>query len=323
MCHFWNIKKDFYPALKLFFITKQMAVMTFMFTAFLLTGQSIISADKAKIRRRLHRLWVMHIAWAVIYFLFLMASAFTANKGHFAGKSITDMFTALAAQIVFGHSINPVMWFQVDLMLLTVIFAALYSSLRNRTVLAVICFAVVFAFFMQYSGINFMLFGEMGYTMKYTLGRVCEMIPPACAGIIFAKYGLMNSIQRHRALSIALCVAVLALTIIYAEFIPDAPSFGYSGLYLNLSSILLTVIFCLLPMHSLPVWIKHCIGVISQFSPGVYCTHVLVELCLHPLRNYVTISNSFTYCIVIFMVCLMLSFMISKIFGRMGRSIVS
>ena len=305
--------------LKPFSVAGSMAVMVFMFTAFLLTGQSIISRDKSRIRRRLHRLVVMHVAWAAIYFV-CFAAAFIAGKGAFAGKSAVYMFEALAGQIVLGHTLNATMWFQVSLIYITVILAVLYSFTEHRTALIITFLAGVLAFVMQYSGANFALFGKMSYALKYPLGRMCEMLPLACMGIIFADYGIMNRLQERRTLSIAVCTVLLLLAVMCRKYIPSASGFGYSGLYLNVTAMLLTAIFCLLPTDSLPLTAKQCITAVSRFTPGVYCMHRLAEYCLRAL--HVNISNSFMYCIVIFIVCLAASFMISRVFTRAGRYLV-
>ena len=319
LCHFWNAGKDFSPLLKPFEIARPMAVMTFMFTAFLLTAQPIISSDKTKIYRRINRLVIMQVGWAVIYFAFYALEALLFGKGMFAGRKFLGMVKELILQIFFGHTINQTMWFQVDLIVIYVMFAWIYFVMERRKALILTVFTWLAALAVQYSGINIMLFGNMGYTFKYSLGRICEMLPLACAGILFVNYDIMKKLSGHKFISAVLCAVLFIIAVKFREIIPNAQGFGYSGLYFNVAAVFLTAVFYLLPLNNIPSGIKNILVSTARFSPGVYCMHRLVAVFLKVFH----IDNSFIFCIVIFSACLAVSFAISKISGKIGRYLVA
>ena len=318
LCHYWDTSIDNNFALKPFDIARYMAVMCFMFIAFLLTGKSIIYRDRPRITRRINRLVIMHLLWTLIYFTFHFIAKILLDTGKFYGCDVGDILLLLAQQTIFGLTIHGTMWFQVVLIVLSAMFAVMYFRLQRSTALILTVILGVSALILQYTGINFMLFGWMGYSLRYSLGRLAEMIPLACLGILCVNFGIMNILQKNRLLVIVLCTVLMMLTVIFRHIIPSAPGFSYSGLYLNLSAIFLTTIFYLLPIKHLPSWLN----IISSFSPGVYCTHTLIAGILQVLHVDVYVVNSFMFSVVIFLVSIVVSFVISKIFGRMSKYLV-
>ena len=258
----------------------------------------------------------MHVVWAVIYFAAFAIEAVILRKGIFADINFSDMLKLLLGQIFLGHTINQTMWFQVNLIFITLIFAAVFSKLELRKTLALTVCIVIIAFALQYSGINFKLFGGMRYAVKYPLGRICEMLPLACIGLLFVNYDIMNKLSKRKTLSIFLCVIFLAGVISLRRLL-NTSGFGYAGLYLNLSAIFLTAIFYLLPMNELPDVMKKIINSISCLTPGVYCMHRLIGTMLKVFHR----SNSFSWCIVIFCVCMAVSFILARLFGKLSKYI--
>ena len=323
LAHCWHSKNVKGLFFFLFKNSRGLAVPVFMFTAFILTGKYIISRNKQKISARLNRLFIMQFSWAVIYTVFFALSAVLLNKGMFAGKSFAHVLMMFAGQIIFGHTVNATMWFQADLIFITAMFAFIFFKFTDKTAITLTCVCVVVAFVLQYSEINYMLFGNLHHYLKYTPGRFCEMLPTACAGLLFVRYGLAEKLQARRKFVILMCAVIFVSAFILRMITgSDTPrGFGYAGIYLNVFAISVTIMFMMMPLKNLPASIKCVIGNISRFTPGVYCMHRLTALCLEFLtgREF----DSFAGCIVIYITCLAVSFLLSLFFRKSGKYLVA
>ena len=321
LAHFWHSSDRNSPFLKPFSYTILWAVPVFMFAAFLLCGQAVIDREHIRNRRRLHRLVMMHVLWAAIYFVFWLAARL-AGRGIFADTSIPGMALSLAAQVFLGSTFNATMWFQADLIVITFAMCCLYSKLSGKIAVIITVLGMFAAFGMQYSGLNLRLFGRISYaSSKYTFGRICEMLPFACAGILFVKSGVMEKLAKHRSTSIIVSVlCLLALHVLRRNGLLERPEgFGYQGVYLLMCAMCLTVIFWLFPLQALPASMKKIIAGASGLTPGIYCMHMLVVKCMQ-FAGWE--HDSFFWCVEIFAVCMAVAFVLSKAAGRYGKYLV-
>ena len=197
--HFWHSADRNLWILKPFSAVGGWPVMMFMFTAFIFSGKYIIGKNSHKVNRRLHRLVIMHVLWTLIYFAVFSCEALFFGKGMFAGKSARDIAISFGAQLFLGSTFNAPMWFQINLIVLTFLAALTFLKLPEKIAIAVAAVCMIFTVIAQYSGLNFSLFGGIEYAFnRYTLGRLCEMVPVAGAGLLFAKFGVMEKISSHK-----------------------------------------------------------------------------------------------------------------------------
>lgn len=319
LCHFWGSTN--FMLLKPFSILRPTAVMTFMFTAFLLTGNAIMNINIPKIKIRLLRLISMNVLWTLIYAVFFKAEAFLFGVGQFAGKGVQQLFKSVIFQLLMGSPLNPPMWFQFDLVSITIIFFVVFFVFQYDVAFNACIVLGLTALFFQYSGINFMLFGNLRYELKYSLGRLCEMIPVAVLGIIFAKYNIMHKLSQHCGKTIVFCTIALII-MKYLGLINASPkdNFMYSGLSLLVCGILITTVFYVLPLKEyLFGHIKLIISKIARFTPGCYCIHIMVGDSFNLLFNRV---NNFVSCVGIYIICLAISYALSIIFPKLSKYLV-
>lgn len=105
---------------KLLFNFVPVAVPIFMILSFVFTDFKKITNDKDKFKKRLIRLILPQILWTIIYFVIykLLDYKCSTNLIH----SNTDFFY----QLVLGHAYNPTLWFQIELIILTLVFGFIF-----------------------------------------------------------------------------------------------------------------------------------------------------------------------------------------------------
>ena len=319
LAHLWNREENGLIFLKLFSKTASMAVPVFMFAAFLLSGNMIMNRSKDKITARLRRLYMMNAAWAMVYFLCFMAELVIFGKGRFAGKNFFDIVSSLAGQLVLAHTLNPTLWFQIDLIVITALFAFIYCKFSERTAFYCVMLLGILAVIFQYSGLNVFIFWRGNGIAKYTPGRICEMIPFAALGILFVKYDVMNRLKVHRRISVVFMGVILLALLLFGKYIPrPSEGFMYQGLSLILSSVSLAVMFYLLPMDKLPDYAKSAVRNLSRLTPSSYCMHLLAA---RYVRIIFRVRNGFSFagCLAVYAICLALGFVISLTGGRLSK----
>ncbi len=246
--------------------------------------------------------------------MFYLALAKIFNAGIFSDKNIFYMLLSLLGQIFIGHTFNATMWFQIDLILITILFYIVYSKFDDERATKIIIFLCIFGFFMQYSKLNLKLFGNLNGYFRWTPGRFCEMLPIASAGLLFVKFDVINKLSRHKNFILLILIAFMPLIFKLRRFTPVG--FQYSGIFLFSVAIVMSIIFCFLPFDKFPDYIKISIKNISRFTPGIYYMHRLTA-------NFIIFKKgSFINCAIIFMTCLIIGFLISKISNKLSKFLV-
>ena len=99
-------------------------------------------------------------------------------------------------QLLMGHSVqlNGVMWYQFEIIILTVLFVIILYIFRERY-MSVLCICMMAAWLFQYSGWNKRLFGGLRFELTYPLGRFSEMVPYAVCGFAIAHYEMYKKLK--------------------------------------------------------------------------------------------------------------------------------
>jgi len=307
LCHFWHIPTRF-AFVNYLEILKPMAVPVFMMMSFFLVSKSFGTHNPGTAKKRLVRLVWPQIAWAVIYWLFY----FPIGKA-----SVRDLLW----QILTGHSesINPTMWFQTDMILLTALFFLVFHAFSRKKALLSLGILSFISFAAQYAGINYALFSNLRYELKYPLGRLTEVLPYAVAGICFADFHIDRFLQKKPVLTALVSCAVLAGSLIAERVFPySAPGFGYSGVFLFVEAVAVFSVAAVLPIYNIHKSAVGILNVLTNYSLGIYCSHRLVawfifETSIGSVLNSVfgITLGSFSGCIVIYLGCYILCTVLS------------
>lgn len=274
-------------------------VPVFMFLAFYLSERIFIANNKDLIRNRIIRIAFPQIAWTFIYWFVQIALQifFNMDFGVNIKSFVWQMFT--------GHSMsmNTAMWFQIDLLLLTVLYILVFHFFEAKKgifILFIFAFATLFA---QYSNINFKLFNPTRWEIRYPFGRFCEMVPYAVLGFTFAYCDILEKLKRHRIAALT-SLTILMLLLLRFNIIPSAKGFGYSNNNNLLLATAITAFAYLLNFEKINDRQKVVIKIITGHTLGIYCMHLLAgKLFTIILSKFGLEINDFIFCLVIYAAC--------------------
>lgn len=315
LCHFWH-QENYSVFLHPFRTLTLTAVPVFALISFCLTAPSFFSVNCGVFRKRMVRLCLPQIVWSIIYWTVYAAAGIVSGCDEF----LWQLFT--------GHSdaLNATMWYQVVIILITVLFFAIgYPSKGKKTLAATTAIGIA-ALIFQYSGLNHLLFSGLRYELRYPLGRFWEMLPFASLGLILADKNIPERLKKHPLCTIVCACAMLALS--FTGIIPTPGGFDYSGLNPILRAFGIISVACIIPFEKTPAIIQKIIRLITRYTLGIYCMHRLVEKLLGIsgitawLQNFNIAGNSFAFCIIIYVISYMISASIAAIPVKLCRQLV-
>ena len=321
LCHFWIVGTD-NKYLIVFRVLKPVAVPIFMLISFYLMKDFFIKNDNNKLFKRVITLFIPVIFYAIVYYLVYKYSCIYLNTC--SGYVLTRK--NLLLQIFTGHVYNQTMWFQTVLITLTILFFIIFKVFKNNKGCIALILLLLGAAYLQVSGLNYKMFGEMSYETRYPLGRIVESIPYAIVGFIIAYVSLFDRIIfvfKKRVIPIIFLLITSVVFIIMREKNTIIPSngFGYQGILLFLIGTTLFMMFGLLKFKNDAI--KKIIKKLSSYTLGVYCMHRLVAFGITQLfirLNYDI--NTFCFCVVVYITCNVISFLVSLLPFKFIKNII-
>lgn len=324
-CHYWTPKDPtFYPTAALLRLIG-VAVPVFVITSFFLTAKIYQEQDFPKLKKRLWRLAFPYVIWGVVYFagyslIDLLIKQVSWKDGLRLDLTVTDLLWQLG--LGSSEKLCPQLWYSFVLIVMTVVIWLLFKLGQKYTpfLLAVLSAGM---FVLQYTGLNFKVFGAMRYEMRYPLGRLCEMLPFVCLGILLAM-GILQKLSQRRVLVAIGAGATLLLIGICGWFTTMPESFTYGGIFTLLYGGLAFLFFYMLPMEKLPEYIRKILKFLARYSFGVFCIHFGVGYLWNAVlcRRFGWQTNTMLQCLVIYAISLLVSFLISRIPGKLSKQLV-
>ena len=281
-----------------------LAVPVFVILSFYLMENCIISNNYEKQNKRLYKIIIPQIGWTFIYwFIYFLLNV---NEK----INISSLFW----QLFTGHSmyINPTMWFQIELIIITALFFFIFNKLGEKKGIITITILTCICLFLEVTEINRLMFGELRYELKYPLGRLIEMIPYASIGIYLKYFKIYERINNYKKIVLPLSIVMFCLGFIIPFH--QYNDFGFSGFCKPYLAIWIITFAILFPFNSFPKIFKLVANQISKYTLGIYCSHRLIDTLLKIIINdYYLSINSFARCILLYLICYLLCFAISHI----------
>ena len=297
LAHFWSSKGYDSLIFLPFREIRTLAAPVFMILSFYF-AKSLFSGDNDSFRRRMKRLLVPHICWAVIYYLFYLVIYRTP---------VTELFW----QLCTGHSsiLNATMWFQFELILLTVLFYGIFRILKEKKAILCLCILSVICLVLQISGLNYRIFSGLRFELSYPLGRFAEMLPYACLGLVLRYFDLYSKLKRHPLITMAVSLVLFVLP--YFLPFPRCDGFGYAGITLIYACFLAVTFAAVLPLDGIGDPVESFIDTLCRFTPGIYCCHrlifAIVSLCFPGTLFFHTLFGCVVIYLLSYLFCLILS----------------
>ena len=280
------------------------AAPMFFLIAFFYSEKWVVAGDVQKFLLRIKKLLIPYVAWTIIYYIVLKLLYF------FSGSEQILEYRELVYAFLFGHSLklDSVLWFQWDLIIITALLFLLFKCCRNtKAGYGVLVIISGIAIAMQYTGINYNFFSQLPTEMAYPLGRLAEMLPYATIGMLLSRNLRKLEFNNY----VAVAFIIIAGTIIYVNPLSPPIGFAYAGLDKMVVCVLLFIGFYYFKLDALNGGVRRFIKLISQYTMGIYCAHLLVgEVCVRANGVVGILQTSFTMSLEIFIgawvVCLIL-----------------
>lgn len=306
-CHFLDssaIPLWQYP----FSMLKTSAVPIFMMLSFLLCRGSVTGGDTGALKNRCRRLLWPQIGWALVYYL--VCSLLKLLEG--GGVVGLD---ALLWQLATGSSeqLNSAMWFQTDLIILTVVISLLFVWRRDWLSYGILLGLGAVCLWLQYNGMNFALFEPLRPELKFSIGRIVEVWPFAAVGICLFSPGFLKKIKEHWLLGCSGGLLICVVSLIVKKPCTLYDSFGYAGLHILLGAVGMVVLFYSLPLEKLGSRVLKIIDALSRFTLGTYCMHMLLAKILYPVFTRLGLPTmGLGHCVLLFVLTYLVSWGMSR-----------
>ena len=321
-CHCWDPDNtDFYPV-SLMLRMCSAAVPIFIIISFYLSAKTFSSGNVKKTAYRFIRLLYPYLVWPLIYYFGTKFISYLVYKLlHWPqGMNILINPEILLLQIRFGNSkvLCPQFWYIFEMIAITLIFTVLFYAVPRPALKIILAASAVLAVILQYSGINYSLFGELQYEVSFPLGRLAESYPYAVTGFFLYDSGILKKIKKNGRLTVIICSSMLILMLVIGMFKPiPSPSAGfhYEGLNLYFYSLAFFILCFLLPFEKLSPAVRTLITIPAKYSMGVFAIHyglgTIWECLLRPWFGW----NGFTLTevIVVYALSLLISVAVGKI----------
>lgn len=284
-----------------------LAVPCFMFMSFYLIAPKLDSLSLEFVLKRLKRLYFPVVIWSFFSYVFY-SILFQFGIGEVNFSDWRKLFYSL----LFGSAkgLVPQFWFNITQIIIFIIVAIVFSSVNiNKNEHICISFLfIIIAFLFQYSNINGDLFSSSPYEVRYTLGRIAEMMPFAFTAILIYK-------KENTKLFLIGTIGSFWVLVAFRFFLfrGEYIGFGYSGiatyaLSIFICTLIVSLNFC--PNNKIANIINHW----ASLSAGVYYMHYTVGVCIEGLLN--EMNSTFICDILIWMVCLLIVATVKTISNR-------
>lgn len=106
------------------------------------------------------------------------------------------------------------------------IFCLLKYHNEDISIYLLIIFIICILF--QYTNINYLIFNKLSFSLKYPLGRLIELTPPAIIGLYLYKYIKKIDIKKLFVLLMIFSIFIILGALLDYKFIING--FGYQGI---------------------------------------------------------------------------------------------
>ena len=287
-------------------------VPIFFLMSFYFSYKTIISRNYGKQLKRIERLLIPYIIWPIISFFFNRI----LNRIIVTKIIYIYTFNDLKIQFLygFGHSFNGVLWYQYDLILITICYFLIALLFKNNINFIIILISIV-AFIKQYNGDNYRFCSKYKDKRYFGYGRIVEMIPFSAIGFLIASQGIMKYLRQFK-LKTFLVLIFIIYTLNNYNIFSTLKNPHYDGIKLYLKSISIFICFAMFPSEKIKnkIFLK-IIKKISNHTAGIYFLHQMV---FRYIKEYFIIFKNKTLkgCIFLYLICYLICLFGAYFFGK-------
>ena len=285
----------------LFYITKTkfFHVPCFAFMSFYFSSKIFINRNIIKLKNRLERLLIPYILWPSIIFII-------HNIIHKRKLS----FNLLKLQLLLGRRYLVPIYYLFSIIFITTLLFMISLFFKNHFLL-ILLVVMYLSYIGEYTIFNHKLFlNNYRNYIRMPIIDTISFFPLSCLGIIFASSNLMIFFKSNLKSSLFLSYLFIYFIFKYNTFVDIG---GYNGIKYIFSSISFFVAFYLLPLEKIYILFQKIIKQITSYTNGIYCLHARM---INLVKVYIHHKRDFKFCIIIYLLSYLISFIGIKIFGR-------
>lgn len=159
----------------------------------------------------------------------------------------------------------------------------------------------------------------MPYEAKWPLGRLMEMLPYACCGLLLAESYILKKYTGNVLFIFFISVLLLFFK---SHSLLLSKGFGYQGLSQFINALLIFSLFYLGNLEKLNIRLKRIILYLSNYSFGIYCIHYIIVIIGRNSDITLFAPRSNMRALLIYFLSLLISILISKIPSKWASSLV-
>ena len=295
--HFYKPKNI---ALKIIKIRLRFHVPTFLIISFYYLNNNLLNRKVDKIKERLKRLLIPYLFYPIIiFFIYNFLYIF------FNIEKLRKNLYELLIQYIVGRLLLSVLWFQFNLILITILFYIIAFIFKNNY-LPFLQFLGILSYLVQLSNINYKYFKIYKDYIRYSVGYFAETIPLAVAGLSISSLDIINKSKKKRFQNIILYTFFLFILFKYRIFSP-VKGFGKQGILYNIQAASFFVIFSLIQFDNLNKKLLFCIQYLTSYTPGIYFLHTKIYL-IFKIKISLIKNHTFLGCLIIYLISYLVSF---------------
>ena len=264
--------------IKYIFFRHRFHVPCFIFISFFFSYRIISERNIVKIKQRFERLLIPYFILPVLVLL-INNFGFIFLKISFFGRLITlyDLYT----QLIIGRGILDVFWFQFYLIINTLLFIIISLLIREKY-LFVIQHIYIVSYILKYSNINFNFFTQFNVIIQFSVGQIFEVMPMSVSGSIFAYSNILSIIKKKNYNKKVIYFSCITFFMIFKyDIFTNIIKIAFSGIIVDICSILLSTIFYLIPFNYIKSQgLKKIISNLTKYSQGIYSLHLVIMAIL-------------------------------------------
>ena len=290
-------------------LKNRLSVPIFFIMSFFLCYKLFLFKDILKIKRRFERLIIPFIFWPIIFWIFNNLFYFYLNL------KLKISFYDLIIQFLTGHNIVAVLWFQLNLIISTFLILLLHK-VYNKNIIFILINLEIVSYFFQYSNFNYKFFSQFSNFIKYSYGRLIEIIPFCISGYTFRYLDIINYLKKYEIKTIYYLIILLLTFLFQYQSFVYIIGFMYQGIKLHIISIIIFTLFALNPFeNNLNVTFIKIINLFTNYTSGIYYLHIPIWIYLSNFIDLIK-KRTFLTSLIIYIICYFISFMGIKIFDK-------
>lgn len=306
--HNFNIESTENVYLRYFLRNRKIHVPSFFIISFYFMHKEFMALNINKYIKRIERLIIPYLIWPIIIWILNNIFNFLLDT------NFSSSLTCLIYQILWGSTFIVQLWFQWDLIIITILFFLLLFLFKSNYLLIIQLIAIL-AYILQYSGINKQFYENLRTEQKECLGRFAEVIPYTVVGFTIASLGIIKKLKNYKIKTFIFSVIIYIFIEKYSVF-SNVEGIAYSGIKLNICSICVIFVFSLFPSEKITIpLIQFILKYITNFTAGIFYLHWSIIMYL---KSYISIikNGSLSGIVFIYLICYFISFFGMKIFGK-------